>query len=61
MPPGVVTRGAEIAARVETFVREKVISYEHDRRWGPHGPSAEMVDELRALARARGVVTPPVV
>ncbi|QUD88292.1 acyl-CoA dehydrogenase family protein [Phenylobacterium montanum] len=51
-------RGREIAARVEAFVREAVSPYERDPRCGAHGPSDELVDELRAKARAAGVLTP---
>jgi acyl-CoA dehydrogenase len=50
--------GREIAAKVERFVREVVIPFERDPRWGLHGPNAEMVEEMRALARRFGVMTP---
>jgi acyl-CoA dehydrogenase len=32
-------RAADIAAKVETFVREVVVPYEKDPRRGAHGPS----------------------
>jgi acyl-CoA dehydrogenase len=48
----------EIAARVERFVRDVVIPYERDPRLSPHGPSEELVLELRVHARAAGVLTP---
>lgn len=49
----------EIAARVETFVREKVIPYESDMRRDHHGcPTEELVIELRARAKEAGVLTP---
>jgi acyl-CoA dehydrogenase len=48
----------EIAARVEAFVRDVVVPYERDPRLGPHGPSEDLVTELRAKARAAGVMTP---
>lgn len=51
-------RGAAIAARVEAFVREVVAPYERDPRRGAHGPSDELVGELRARAREAGVLTP---
>lgn len=51
-------RAANIAARVETFVRRQIIPYEHDSRWGPHGPSAAMFEELRDCARSHGVLSP---
>jgi acyl-CoA dehydrogenase len=50
--------GREIAARVERFVREVVVPLERDPRWTSHGPAAELVDEMRALARAADVMTP---
>ncbi len=51
-------RSRDIARRVETFVREVVVPYERDPRCGPHGPSEELVQELRAKAREAGVLTP---
>ncbi|GAB4141706.1 MAG: acyl-CoA dehydrogenase family protein [Sphingomonadales bacterium] len=48
----------EIAARVGQFVRDVVIGYEKDPRQGAHGPSAELVAELRDKARAAGLMTP---
>lgn len=47
-----------IGARVETFVREVVIPYEQDPRRGPHGPSEELVAELRRKAVEAGLMTP---
>src|SRR5690606_32938635 len=55
---GALARGREIAARVESFVRERIVPYEHDPRLGAHGPAAELVAELRELARAAGLLTP---
>ncbi|HWS70133.1 MAG TPA: acyl-CoA dehydrogenase [Steroidobacteraceae bacterium] len=51
---------ADIAARVEAFIRDVVVSFEHDSRWGSHGPSGELVRELRTRAAAAGVLTPHV-
>jgi acyl-CoA dehydrogenase len=51
-------RAAEIAARVERFVREEVAPYEHDPRLTAHGPTEAMVVEMREKARAAGVLTP---
>jgi acyl-CoA dehydrogenase len=51
-------RAAEIAAKVETFVREVVVPYETDPRRDSHGPTDALVDELRAKARAASVLTP---
>ena len=50
----------EIAARVEAFVREAIIPYEKDPRVAvhSHGPSEELVAEMREKARAAGVLTP---
>ena len=56
--PGGQTLAREIATRVERFVREVVIPYERDARVGPHGPSEDVVRELRVQARTAGVLTP---
>lgn len=56
--PGPTARATEIGARVEAFVRGVVAPYERDPRCGGHGPSDDLVDELRAKARAAGVLTP---
>jgi acyl-CoA dehydrogenase len=50
----------ELADRVERFVRDVVIPYEKDPRCGFHGPSDDLVMEMRAKARAAGVLTPHV-
>lgn len=50
--------GTTIAERVEAFVRDVVIPYEADARLGSHGPSDELVQEMRAKARDAGVLTP---
>ena len=47
-----------IAAKVECFVRQEIIPYERDERWGSHGPSADLVQEMRDHARTAGVLTP---
>lgn len=51
-------RGREIAARVETFIRETIVPFESDGRWGMHGPNPEMVADMRARAREARVLTP---
>jgi acyl-CoA dehydrogenase len=51
-------RAAAIAARVERFVRETIIPYERDPRRTAHGPSDALVQEMRELARAAGLLTP---
>jgi acyl-CoA dehydrogenase len=51
-------RAHRIAARVEHFVRSKVIPYERDRRWGPHGPTEELAVEMKGIARAAGILCP---
>jgi acyl-CoA dehydrogenase len=51
-------RAAEIAARVEAFVRDVVVPYEKDPRRDSHGPTEALVVELRDKARAAGVLTP---
>jgi acyl-CoA dehydrogenase len=52
------SRSDTIAAKIEAFIRAEVIPYEKDPRTGPHGPSDELVHELRAKARIAGVLTP---
>jgi len=44
-------RAETIAARIEAFIRTEVIPYEKDPRTGPHGPSDDLVQELRDKAR----------
>ena len=51
-------KAAEIAARVEAFVRDVVVPYEKDPRRDDHGPTDALVAELREKARAAGVLTP---
>ncbi len=51
-------RTAEIAAKVEAFVRDIVVPYEMDTRRDKHGISEELVQELKEKARAAGVLTP---
>ncbi|ALG60485.1 MULTISPECIES: acyl-CoA dehydrogenase family protein [Citromicrobium] len=53
-------RGEEIAARVAQFVREQIIPFEKDKRCGGHGPDESLVQEMRALARKAGVLTPQI-
>lgn len=48
-----------IAEKVERFVRDVVVPYERDPRRDEHGaPTDELVAEMRARARAAGVLTP---
>lgn len=55
---GLSAEAIAIAEKVERFVRETVIPYEQDPRCGAHGPSEDLVHELRAKARDAGVLTP---
>ena len=57
---GISARALEIADRVEAFVRGAVAPYEKDPRLGSHGPSEDLVRELKALARTSGLLTPHV-
>jgi acyl-CoA dehydrogenase len=52
------SRGKALAARVEHFVRQQIIPYEKDARYGAHGPTDELVAEMRSLARDAGLLTP---
>lgn len=51
-------RAQDIAAQVEAFVRGTIVPYEKDPRRTSHGPSDELVTEMREKARAAGVLTP---
>lgn len=51
-------RAHDIAARVEAFVRGTIVPFERDPRRTSHGPTDELVTEMRELARAAGVLTP---
>jgi len=51
-------RSQAIADKVEAFVRDVVIPYESDPGCTPHGPSPGLVKQLRAKARAAGLMTP---
>jgi acyl-CoA dehydrogenase len=51
-------RANQIASDVEDFVRKVVICYEKDPRVGSHGPTDELIAELREKARSAGVLTP---
>jgi acyl-CoA dehydrogenase len=51
---------AELRERTETFVRERIIPLENDRRLHAHGPSEEFRDELVALGRRAGLLSPHV-
>jgi acyl-CoA dehydrogenase len=51
-------RAYAIGARVEAFVRDVVVPYERDPRCGSHGPTDDLVMEMRAKAREAGVLTP---
>lgn len=48
----------DLACRVESFVREKIVPYERDPRCGAHGPNNDLIDEMREKARAEGLMTP---
>ncbi len=52
------SRADEIASRVEAFVRNTIVPYERDPRRTSHGPSDELVTEMRGKARTAGVLTP---
>ncbi|UZW53923.1 acyl-CoA dehydrogenase family protein [Sphingobium sp. JS3065] len=54
-----IEKAIEIAGRVEAFVRAEIIPYESDERRDHHGaPTDELVAEMRAKAKAAGVLTP---
>ena len=48
----------ELAHRTRQFVIDKIIPFEKDPRLTQHGPTDGLRDELVALARAEGLLTP---
>jgi acyl-CoA dehydrogenase len=54
LPPATI----ELANRVRAFVIEKIIPFEKDPRLTQHGPTDALRDDLVALARAEGLLTP---
>lgn len=53
-------REIDLETRTQKFIRDVVIPYEKDPRLGAHGPSPELVAELRDHARAAGLLAPQV-
>jgi len=51
-------RIAELAEQTRSFVTQKIIPFEKDPRWGAHGPSEDMRDEMNDLARKAGLFMP---
>lgn len=57
--PVISERARQIGAEVEAFVRDVVVPYEKDPRRDHHdSPTDALVHDLRAKARAAGVITP---
>ena len=48
------------AARTSEFVRTTVMPYERDPRWGSHGPTDELRDDLVRLASVEQLLSPHV-
>jgi len=53
-------RAHDLARRVDAFLKEHVIPFEQDPRIGKHGPSDALSLELKAKARAAGLLAPHV-
>ena len=47
-----------IVERTAAFVRDTIIPLEQDARWGSHGPSSNLVEEMRSAARTAGLIAP---
>jgi acyl-CoA dehydrogenase len=56
-PPAEVS---DLARRVADFVKTRIVPYEKDPRWTPHGPTDELRIEMNDLARSAGVFAPHV-
>lgn len=54
LPPDV----ADLAARVDDFVRTEVIPFESDPLWSDHGPDDDLRRALNAKARVAGLLAP---
>jgi acyl-CoA dehydrogenase len=50
----------ELKERTENFVREQIVPRENDKRLHAHGPSEEFRNELVALGRRAGLISPHV-
>src|SRR6185436_9282014 len=50
----------DLEARTREFVRNVIIPYEKDPRVTAHGPSDDLIRELRTHARAAGLLTPQI-
>ena len=50
----------ELKERTARFVRDEIMPREQDKRQTAHGPTAEFRQELVALARAKGLLSPHV-
>ena len=48
----------DLQKRVRSFIRERIMPFESDPRWGAHGPTESLRDELVGLARGAGLLTP---
>lgn len=48
----------DLQARIRAFVAEEIIPLEKDPRCGPHGPDESLRDQLVALARRAGLLSP---
>lgn len=53
-------REIDLEARTHAFVRDVIIPYETDERFGAHGPSDDLIQEMRRKARAAGLLSPQV-
>ncbi len=54
----VTEMGRDLGEQVEAFVRNVVIPYERDPRRDEHGPTDDLVQEMRDKARQAGILTP---
>lgn len=54
----VSAEAVDLGKRVEAFVRETVVPYESDPRCGAHGPTCDLIREMRTKARAARLMTP---
>lgn len=56
--PSPTDRSAALHDKVAAFVRNVIVPFEKDPRLTAHGPSEDLVDELRTKTRSAGLMTP---
>lgn len=48
----------DLAARTRSFIETQIVPFERDPRWGAHGPSEDLRQDMNALAKQAGLWAP---